>query len=321
MANPVTPVSVLQQVVQEQVASGRVSMNTLLKRVEKRSWFQDVIKWPANVSTDASSFRSTTANAAAASSDTVVGASLSMGNNAATETITIQKTDITQALATAPGALKNLFQYQVTTHLEKIMKSISAGIYLGNGTNYGDMVGLQALSYNTTSGSAPSYAGISGVTYPSWSACVDNPTTARALSADIMFNMEVLMARKGGSYTAIYTTPEVVAKYKKLFDTSRNLSVMGVNGPADIGHAEVAFAGRPVFMDNDCPANTIYFLNEPNLAVYTYTFDGVGSESGLNVQVAELPISNSLAVSYEVSVIPQFQIYQAKHVGIIGNLS
>lgn len=320
MANLATPTDVLRLEIQTQIAESRVLMSPLLRRVQKLSAYQDAVKWPANVSVNASSFRASTAVANAATSDIVRGAALPMGGNAATETITIMKTDITQAVNTAEGALRNLFAYQVKTHLEKIMKSISAGMYLGDGALYGDMVGLNALTY-APAAALPTYAGISGVTYPAWSAYANTVATGtRALSDDLMFQMEEGMAYKGSNYNAIYTSPGVVSKYKKLFATNRNLTVQ-TPAVADLGFTSVEFAGRPVFMDIDCPQGTMYFVDESQMALHTYVFGEQEAPSGINVQVAELPISNTLAVSYEVSVIPQLQIMHPRHVGVLSGLA
>lgn len=115
--NNLTPVEGLQLVVNEEMASLRITDFPLVDLLPKENAFQNQIKWNVNVSTDGSVGSSVNADANAASSDTVETVILPIGSSALRETVDILKTDIRQASATAPGALRNLLGFAVRTKL------------------------------------------------------------------------------------------------------------------------------------------------------------------------------------------------------------
>lgn len=316
MANVMTPREALMLVVEEQMAKTRLMENVTAMRMAKRTAYQDQLKWNVNVQGAVSSGRATTANASAASADTIKPARLDIGKSAFSHTTTILRSDITQARATAPGALSDLFESHVQSGLEVILKDLNQAVYTGDGlVDSAGVIGLVQASDPTAE-----YATIPATDWAP--AVLANAGTNRALTEDLLFSMEVAIARKGGSYSAIYTTPEIVKKYKMLFGDERTLTVNQLNGVADLGFSGTSFSGRPVIQDVDCPDNTLYFVNEADLALYTYKIETSKKIGGLEISVAELPLQNTLAVSYEMAIQPQVRVFnRQKSIAVLKDIT
>lgn len=313
--NLMTPVEAISLVIQEQMAEMRVSDYPLLNLLRKESAFQSAIKWNVNVSTDATTGSLVNADAPAASSDAVRGASLPIGTFAFRETFDLLKTDIAQARRTAPGELRNLIAAQTRSKLLKIMKGHNLALYAGAGEQIrGGIYGLDVVASDDL------YAGINPATAgnAAWIAHVNDATGA--LTADKIDEAVEAMYTLGSNFTHIITTPNVVSKYKKLFRDS-HMTSSNVAGVADIGYTGVSYEGRPIIQDRDCPAGYMYFVDESQLSLHTYAVDGAQAMNGLNVVVSELPSMSALAVRYEIAVMPQLQAFDRRAVAKLGGIT
>jgi hypothetical protein len=216
----------------------------------------------------------------------------------------VQKEDVAEDKNAGKGVLRDLFGFEIQSGLRAIMESLSGYVYTGTGLAAdGGVVGLGSVVANAA------YAGIDPITYTAWSAYVNSNGTNRALTAALLLDMEVGLARKGGNFTAIYTTPEIVAKYKLLFAANASITNVLPGGQADLGYTGVTYAGRPIVQDPYCPANSVYFVNEPELALYSFSQDNSQATNGMQFSIAGLPSANPDAENYAVYLKPQLKVH------------
>lgn len=303
----------LSLLVEEEIASLQLNQYPLINRVQKKVISQKVVKWNANVGGATVTGEATTANITTYSEDAVVGASLAIGTARLRHSFQVQKEDIAEAASAGKGALRDLFGYEIQSGLRALLESASGLVYTGTGTNaQGGLIGLGTVVANAA------YAGIDPVTYPLWSAVLNTNGTNRPLTLALLLAMETAIARKGGNFSAIYTTPEIVAKYKELFIANLSINNILPAGQADLGFTGVSYAGRPIIQDPYCPNNTLYFVNEPEVALYTFSQNNTQSRDGMQVAIEKLPSSNPDAENYALYVKPQLKVHnRAKGVGAL----
>lgn len=205
------------------------------------------------------------------------------------------------------------------------MERLSVLCYSGDGTDPSDgVIGLDKVVDNTYA-----YAGLDPVTYTRWTSYANTNGTNRALTSDILYDMEAGMATKGATYSAVVMNPSLVVKYKKLFEN--RLAVDQVNGVADLGFSGCAFSGRVVVQDPRATANNVYFINSADVALHTFALNAaidqlslpsmIVNVQGLNVMIAQLPISNPHSVTFEMSVQAQLKVKNRRSVGLLNKIT
>jgi hypothetical protein len=306
----------LQLVVDEEVAALQLNQFPMLDRIQKKTISQKAIKWNVNVSGASVTGEATTANVTTYSEDSIVSAQLAIGTNRLRHSFQIQKEDIAEAKSTGKGALRDLFGYEIQSGIRVIMEALSGFIYTGAGAaSDGGVIGL-ATAVPTT---AAAYAGIAASVL--WNPYVNHNATARALSLALLLDIEAGIATKGSTFSAIYTTPAMVVKYKTLFNANTGITNILEAGKADLGYTGVSYAGRPVIQDPYCTANVIYFLNESEVSLYTFAQNNTGNKQGLQVAIEQLPSSNPDAENYALLVKPQLQLKnRAKAAALLSNV-
>lgn len=328
-----SPLEALRLLIEEDIEKVSFRPYVMLSKIAKEDEFQSQVQWNANVGGAVAQGRATTADASTTNTDTVKKAILSIGDRVLGHAFSILRTDIVQAKRTGQGAIRNLFSEHIQTAFDVVLPELNRVIYegTGNAASHG-VVGLESILSSTN------YGGIDATTYTEWAAYVAaNAGTPRALTVDQFSAVDVALQRRGVIYDSIWTTPEIVEKYKRLFASDRNLTVNDVNGKADIDFSSVSYGGKPIYSDPKCPNNTLYFLDSRAMVLKTYALgDGVnltdetgrviGTQAnvqktmGLNFLVAELPSNNPHAVKYEISVQPQLRVRQPKRIAALKDI-
>lgn len=295
----------LQLLVEEEIAALQFNQYPVLNRLQKRVTSQKTIKWNANVGGATVVREATTADVSTFSEDSVKGASLAIGSNRQRHSFQVQKEDLAEAASAGKGALRDLFGYEIQNGMRVILEDLSTLIYTGVGnTATGGIVGLGSIVANAA------YAGIDPATDTAWSCYVNTNASNRALTADLLSAMEVnIKTVKFGNYTAIYTTPGVVEKYKALFAANNSIINQLPPGQADIGYTGVTYLGRPLIGDPYCPANQMYFVNEPELALYTFRQNNTSSDMGMQFAIEELSKTNPDAEKYAITLKSQLKAH------------
>ncbi|MFN6486287.1 MULTISPECIES: phage major capsid protein [unclassified Nostoc] len=293
----------LQLVVDEEVAALQLNQFPMLNRIQKKTISQKAIKWNVNVSGAAVTGEATTANVTTYSEDSVVSAQLAIGANRLRHSFQIQKEDIAEAKAAGKGALRDLFGYEIQSGIRVLMESLSGLLYTGAGAaSDGGLIGL-TTAVPTTAGA---YAGIAASAL--WNPYVNHNATARALSLALLLDIEAGLATKGATFSAIYTTPAMVVKYKTLFNANTGITNILEAGKADLGYTGVSYAGRPIIQDPYCTPNAMYFLNESEVSLYTFAQNNTSGNQGMQFAIEQLPSSNPDAENYAILVKPQLQL-------------
>jgi hypothetical protein len=306
----------------------------LVKRLDKRETSQTAIKWNTDVGGEAAIGESVNADAMTDSSAAaVIPLSLPIASNRFRHTFTVYTTEMAEAAAQGEGELANLLAYASKLAMRVCLRSLATEIYAGTGAEAdGGVVGLSALHANVTSSlSTDDYANGDVSTYAKFSNYVnENDGTPRALTDDLMFKMseEILGGGTLGvnsNFTAVYTTPALVTKYKTLFQSVSDFN-LAPNGVADLGYSGLAFEGRPVLMDPRCTAGTMYFVDEDELALWTFAEGAKANgyettEQSLNFKIVELATLNPDKVKFAVVLKPQLQIARRAAVAVLGDLS
>jgi hypothetical protein len=304
MANIISPSASLQLLVEEEVAQLPLGIYPMVSRLPKKVHTQQVIKWNANVGGAGATGEATTASVSTFTDDDYVAASLGIGTNRLRNSFMLMKEDVAQARTAGKGILRDLFAADIQSGIRTILESLSTVIYTGTGlAAAGGVVGLGAAA-----AASGVYAGIDPATYTNWVSFVSTNGSNRALTAQLLYDMEVGLMRKGGNFTAIYTTPEIAAKYKLLFAANVSINNILPAGQADIGYTGLTYAGRPIIQDIYCPNNKLFFVNEPDLTLYTFGQDNSQSREGMQFQIGMLPSDNPDADKYVVYTKPQLKV-------------
>lgn len=301
----------LQLLVDEVVSDLSYGEFPMIARLPKRVISQKLIKYNVNVNGASVTGEATTANVSSYSEDSVVGAQLSIGSTRLRHSFTVQKEDIAEARTAGVGALRDLFGYEIQSGVRALMESLSGKLYTGTGIAAdGGVVGLE-----TVFDAVASYAGIDPATYTQWVPAISTNGTNRALTLKLMVDLEAVIARKGANYTAIYTTPEMVARYKELFAANASISNTLPAGQADLGYTGLSYAGRPIIQDPYCPNNKLFFVNEREYSLFTFAQNNTQTREGVQVAIEQLPSSNPDAENYVVYVKPQLKVANRKKAG------
>ena len=306
--------------------------SVLLDRMAKASNYQTQVKWRVNVGGGAVSGRATTADVAGTDSqDTLKTCNLPIGDRVLGHAFSILGTEITEAKSAGEGAIRDLFMENIYSAYSVIMPELNRLLYVGTG-NAGShgIFGLDQVV------DATAYAGIVKATYPEWVGALSaNGGTARALSRGLFDSLDVAFSRSGVDYDTIITTPEVIKKYGQLFAADRAMTVAGPNGVADIGFSGYFYNGKPLLMDPQCPAGSMYFFNSANVQVRTFATEETvmnGSNEvrslqvrnnntmDLNFSIAQLYGKNPDKLEFEIGIKPQLMVRNPRAVGIVRDI-
>lgn len=318
MANIISPVNSLQLLVQEEVASLQLTQYPMVNRLAKKVTSQQVIKWNVNIGGSGATGELTTASVSTFSDDDYVAAILPIGGARTRSSFQLQKEDIAQAKVAGRGALRDLFASDINSGIRVILEALSTKIYTGSGIAAdGGVIGLV-----TAAAATGAYAGIDPATYTAWASYVNTAGSNRALTAALLYATEVGLMRRGGNYTAIYTTPEIAVKYKELFAAQLSITNQLPAGQADISYTGLTFSGRPIIQDIYCPANTLYFVDENEVALYSFAQNNSQDRQGLQFSIGELPSDNPDAEKYVVCTKAQLQLKnRAKGVAVLDKIT
>ncbi|MDZ8259458.1 phage major capsid protein [Nostoc sp. ChiQUE01b] len=318
MANIISPVNSLQLLVQEEVASLQLTQYPMVNRLAKKVTSQQVIKWNANVGGAGATGELTTASVSTFSDDDYVAAILPIGGARLRNSFQLQKEDIAQAKAAGKGVLRDLFAADINSGVRTILEALSTKVYTGTGIAAdGGVIGLVSAAAATGA-----YAGLDPASYSAWASYVNTAGANRALTADLMYATEVGIARKGGNYTSIYCSPEIAVKYKNLFAAQLSITNQLPAGQADISYTGLTFSGRPIIQDVYAPAGTLYFVDENEVALYSFAQNNSQDRQGLQFSIGELPSDNPDAEKYVIYTKAQLQLKnRAKGVAVLDKIT
>lgn len=326
----------IRLVLEEEIAQTPNRMSETLKALRKNDAFQTQITWDVNVGGATVSGRAATTNPSVQNTDTVIGASLPIGNYLVDHTFSIPGTQLTQLgnlpANMAPRALRGLFAAHMQTAFDVIYPRLNALIW--NGTGAGDTTNLQVFGMNYVITAANTYAGIAPGSYPSWVSYVnDNGGTPRPLSKELFAETEVEMFKRGITWNAIVTTPEIVKLYEALFDKNPGMPSSDV---ADITYSGYTYKGRPILTDKDATTGSWWFIDLSGVQFYSFAQGQYGLASpdpllsvvsnpektdGINFLISQLPNTNPQAISYNISVMPQLKVHnRAKQICAIKDI-
>jgi len=305
----------------------------MLTRIQKRSKSETQVKWNADLGGAAATGEAVTA---AATTDNTVGsvvpASLPIGVHRFRHTFTVPPTRMAEAQVAGEGAIANLLALTARSGMRIILRSVATAMYAGTGAA-GDagIVGLGALHSAATSAlSTTTYAGIAPGSYARWTNYVNTAGSNRPLTEALLFKMseEIIGGATAGvnsNYSAVYCSPAMATRYKTLFQASSQLQTFG-NGPVDLGYTGLSFEGRPIFSDPYCPANTLYFVDESELFLHSFSEQSFayGDEEpaeGLNFKIVELARTNPDAVQFSIVTKPQLQVQRRAAVAVLSAIT
>ncbi|BAU12876.1 hypothetical protein LEP3755_34090 [Leptolyngbya sp. NIES-3755] len=319
------PPEILRGEIEQTLTSAKLLDYPMLNVISKEDVYQSELQWPVNLGGSGASGRATSAAPGVSTQDTVKQAALPIGGRVINHVFSLNLNEVVQAARTAPQALKNLLRSHIQSGSEAILERLSTLVYTGDGTDPSDgVIGLDKVVDATYA-----YAGLDPVTYTRWTSYVNTSGTNRALTTDLLFDVESGMATKGGTYSAVFMNPSLVVKYKKVFEN--RLAVDQVNGVADLGFSGLALSGRPIIMDPRSTNNNIYFVNGADVSLCTFALNAaIGQLSlpslivnvqGLNVLISQLPISNPHVVTYEMSVQAQLKVKNRRSVALLGKIT
>jgi hypothetical protein len=308
-------------------------LHPLLNRINKRGISQTQIRWNADLGGQTAVGEAVTADATNNSEyASVVPAALNIASSRYRHTFEVSSVELAEASSQSEGVLANLFAKAGRDAMYIIARTVAGSLYAGNGaaSNAG-MIGL-AGQYTTVAGSLSTnaYAGIDPASYATWVNYVnENGGTARPLTEALLYRMseEVIggaTTTVPSNYTAIYTSPRIATKYKELFSANSETNV-SANALADVGYSGVAFEGKPIYMDPYCQADTMYFVDESALALYTFVegADALGQENameGMNFKMVPLARTNPDQEKFAIVCKPQLQVMRRNAVAVLTDL-
>jgi len=322
MTNLMTPISVLRQTVESGLVKLRLSSFPLLSLLQKQNSFQDNINWQVDVSTNAAAGITGVAPAPAASSDTVVAATLPIGTARFARTIRLTYNDVAQAAAIGTEPLTELFSSHVDAAIQSIMLSISQNLFTGTGnTASGGIVGLAtaALGSGAYAGLNPATAG-----QEAWVSAQQTATIASIDAAPV--NLEVLfrnlkngIAQVNGTFDAIVCNPNFLARYEAAYTANPKETVLTGQAAllAGLGYNVYQYAGRPLIGDASCASNVAYAFDIATSVLYTRATTETQLMNGMNFVVGQIASDSAVAMVFEVAVFPQVAFKNRLNLGRI----
>ena len=330
-----------QTYLSEEINREATLLNLLTKRPERKT----SVEWTLNMGGVAVEGVAITANAPAASSDSIVPAMLPINSGSFQSRFTLNAKELQEAaVQVSPEELRNLLRAHMSLAVDEIMHTLNVNLYTGFGrVSEGGIYGLSAAVDD-----AYEYAGVDPAIYPLWQSQVIDKWDAgaagadkrTALTTDDFHEIERKMRYRRGRYDAIITTPKVIEVYKKIFEANRSYNVYvterGFVPTVDLGFTGLSYAGKPMIDDAFCqrvrPANdpaislgtvdegVMYFVKLSDLELLTVPTDGSVAKSGVYTQMEELAKNALYVDNYVVGCIPQMCLKTRKNTGIIKNI-
>ncbi|AUT00898.1 hypothetical protein CLI64_11085 [Nostoc sp. CENA543] len=305
MATIISPIDALQFIVDEEVAQVPLTDYPMLNAVQKRVTSQTQLKWNVNVGGAQARTVTTSAAVTAFNDDDYVQASLAIGRIRVESSFQLLKEDIAEARAIGKGALRDLFASDVNSAIRVCLETMATGIYSGTGANNSNagIVGVDTCLTATT------YAGIAQATYTGWTPVVNTNGTNRALTTTLLEAVDNALMRKGGTYNAIFCSPELVSSYRALFAAQANIQPAPLGqSTADIGYTGIAYKGRPIIADIYAPLNKFYFVDSRDIELYTFGQNNTDNRRGIQFAIGKIENNNPDAEQYVVYAKPQLKI-------------
>jgi hypothetical protein len=322
MPNVIT--GAIQTLIEEELETLDWEDRPMLDRLKAKNFkvtSQKKIKWNANVGGASVSGSLVTSDVTTDNNKTsIVPAELPIATSRYQHRFTLIKTDVAEAKEAGKGALRDLFAIDIQEGMSEILDKVNNSIYLGDGTaDHGGIIGLiQARD-------AATYANIATATYANWAGLVKkNAGTNRALSTDLLEQMDIDIRRNKGKYSALYMPPEMAKRYRKLFTDSTAFSAsvnVEVGGKVDLGFTQLTWKGKPIIEDINAPNNEIQFLDEQKIHLFSFRHDKTETKEGLQFAVDELPSMNPAANIYVITIMPQLRVRNRKAISTLGDIT
>lgn len=194
--------------------------------------------------------------------NTLVPATLTWAHYRSCFHVSETELDAARTSSGSADALIRLFENRVMGSGSKLASKINQELWTGDGTDSSSNPTIVGISGGALATSG-SYANISRVTYALWQGNVlGNGGVGRPLSVDLMEQAETEIFKDCGLRpNVILAHPDVVRKYKGLFESVRRIEGQGPIARYDTSTSDVFFQGIPVLRDKDCPAGTMAMLN------------------------------------------------------------
>lgn len=278
---------------------------------------QQTIKWNADVGGAGVTIKDLAEDASSSNQGSIEPANLSIGATAITHTFDLVLNEVTEAASVGIDAVKDLFQAHVTRGLIKIFRETNRLLFAGTGIKAdARTLGMAKIIDNTYA-----YAGIAAGSYPGWSSVLGVPasgTALRGLTPELMNNMETRLFNAKAPYDLLITTPEIAETYKNLFASNRSFNVTGASAVnADLGVSDITYNNRPVLIDPDCTANTIYFVDSREIFFHSFRVKDDAVMGGMAIKIGMLPTQSTYTEKWEIGLIPQLQAFSRKGVSAL----
>lgn len=331
-----TPQSILLRVF-EDVANTRLLTARLLTALSVNAKTTGVtnIDWVVDKGGAEASVEAITSNGQNTATGQTMPASLPIAAYRIKHQFTLSKVQVVQAMNSAPTALTDLFGSHVKRGVTQILRKTNQLFYSGTGTpTDAQIFGLDYVADNTKT-----YAGIDPVVEPAWTAIKNTNATQRALTKNLLLNIDRVVNEQESFYDCIIVNPAVGVKYNEVFDLYTAGGVLtlpddskGGLTKVDLGYSSRTYQGVPIVEDPMCPSNKMYFINKLDINPYSFNLDtdkslaGAEGEAplslfGLNIYMGELPSMNTAARTFEVFTLPQLRVFNRKSICVLDNIT
>lgn len=237
--------------------------SSLLSKLEVRMVGGQQVYFNVSFPTDAAGVHVEGADIASGEfvTDSILGAALPWGQYATALSISDHQIEVAASSSGLADPLKQIFSEQLLGRTADLTNKLNKDLFNGLGTG-NSLLGL-AESLKDDSGS---YGGISRGTYASWKSNVDSSVSLASNADEIIALEEKIFSASGKRPNLIVTTPAILSKYGKLFDSK----VQIVNDPRrgfemPRPDFDYSFQGIPVMRDKDCPDGYMFMLNTDEL--------------------------------------------------------
>lgn len=174
------------------------------------------------------------------------------------------------------------FVKQKTMIAEKsIQQKLATGVY-NAGTNAKAIGGLRLIVATSST-----VGGISQTTYSWWRSQLDTSTTTTTIAAMQAIDNNCSIGNDGPS--VITTTRTLYNSYYALLQPQQRFQDTET---AKGGFTSLMFNGKPVIVDNDCPANHMFFLNEKYLHLFYHP------DEDMRFEPFQKPINQNVKVAH-----------------------
>ena len=309
----------------DMVAQTRLVEAKTLNAFQKQTIAQDLIKWDVDTGGDTAVIIPATADRPTnTASSTILPAQLPIGGYKISHTFQLMETTIAQAISTGnPADLTNAIQYKLQNAYTRILRNLNSLIFTGDGTvASGQFAGLGVVADQPDSTGTTSYAGLThsnglgpvAAALDEWVSPYVGVTGSQLTESD-MLDMEQQFEERESTYNLVIVSPATARKYRELFTSLRefrntNDVTLGVA-------ADMIYSGRPVLVDNQCPVDTLYFVDTLMCSVYSYRLRNTVDVQGVQFFVEPIATQNGLLAEWEIGILPQLWFNQRKNVGVL----